>query len=63
MKRWNRFLAFFRLSKKAVCEESNSLERPEADYHDYHDATDGDDGWPCHGYEYTCRRCGKKFTI
>lgn len=51
------FLAYFRLSKKAVCLMSEG----EADYHDYRDESDLCDAW--HGYVYHCSRCGKGFTI
>lgn len=49
------FLAYFRLSKRAVCEMSVGSK----DYHDYPDAGEP----PMHFYTYTCKRCGKKFEI
>lgn len=55
MKIIRRLIALFRLNKRIVCEESQG----ERDYHDYPD----DDGIPTHWHIYTCRRCGKKFTI
>lgn len=54
---WRRFLARFRLSLDAVCEES----RGERDYHDYDDDARG---WqPMHFVNMRCRRCGKGFVI
>jgi len=52
------FLALFRLSLTAVCEESRGLGL--VDYHDYPDSTVGE---PWHFFTHTCKRCGKKFTI
>lgn len=45
------FLGYFRLSQKAICAIDN---------HDYPDGTITD---PIHFYTYTCRHCGKEFTI
>lgn len=56
---WKLLLAYFRLSKRAVCEMS----RGARDFHDYRDAPEADEGWPVHFYTYHCRRCGKAFTI
>jgi hypothetical protein len=57
--RWmRRFLAMFRLSLKAVCEESASM--GSCDFHDYTDAVEGS---PSHMVLLTCKRCGKKFYI
>ena len=53
---FRRFLAYFRLSKRAVCEES----RGKRDYHDWPDSTYKA---PCHFINHFCRRCGKGFTI
>ncbi len=55
---WRRFLARFRLSLTAVCEESQGL----GDY-DYHDYPDDVYGEPSHFVHLTCKRCGKKFLI
>lgn len=64
MKLLRRFLAAFRLNAQIVCEESNNPEHPR-DYHDYHDAEEHNPktDYPLSWFEYTCRRCGKKFTI
>jgi hypothetical protein len=60
MKRiWRRFLAYWRLDLKAVCEESAGRGL----YDDYHDYPDGIAGEPWHFYTHTCRRCGKGFCI
>ncbi len=53
-----RFLARFRLSDAAVCEQSARLGT--IDYHDYPDSIEGQ---PWHFTLLTCKRCGKKFTI
>lgn len=58
-RRWRRFLAYYRLDLRAVCEESAGL-LPGEGYHDYPDSTVGA---PWHMYLHTCKRCGKKFTI
>ena len=58
---WKRFLAYMRWNKSAVCEMSVGKGLHD-DYHDYPDGTDDDLG-PVHFYTYTCRRCGKEFTI
>lgn len=50
------FMAYFRLSESAVCEQS----RGARDYHDYPDATYPT---PMHFHTYECARCGKAFTI
>lgn len=55
---WQWFLARFRLSAYAVCEESRGL-----GLIDYHDYPDGIDGEPWHFHIHTCKRCGKQFTI
>lgn len=52
--RW--FLAYFRLSKTGICEQS----RYGIDYHDY---PDGTVKAPMHFHTYECERCGKAFTI
>lgn len=54
--RWKIFLAYFRLSLDAVCEQSVDGR----DYHDYHD-----DKYkhPTHFATLICERCGKAFTI
>jgi hypothetical protein len=56
-KLWRRFLAAYRLSPAAVCEES----RGPRDYHDWPDESE----WigPQHFHTYHCARCGKAFTI
>ena len=56
---WRRFLARFRLSMRAVCEESAGL-GPHDDYHDYPDSVEGA---PWHMTALTCKRCGKRFYI
>lgn len=62
MKRlWRKFLAYTRWSKAAVCEMSADRGLYD-DYHDYPDGADDDLG-PVHFYIYTCRRCGKQFSI
>ncbi|NBP04531.1 MAG: hypothetical protein EBU90_31505 [Proteobacteria bacterium] len=58
------FLAYFRLSKSAVCEMSKGR----SEYLDFHDYPDAVDDWFCemppfHFHLYTCSRCGKKFYI
>jgi hypothetical protein len=59
MKRlWKWLLAYTRLSESAICEMSVGRR----EYHDYPDGVDDDLG-PVHFYTYTCRRCGKEFTI
>ena len=55
---WRKFLAFFRLSLSAVCEESRGMCL--VDFHDYQD---GILKKPWHFYIHTCRRCGKQFSI
>lgn len=56
---WRRFLAWTRLSERAVCEMSAGR-GPHEDYHDYPDDVVGS---PVHGLELRCRRCGKGFYI
>jgi hypothetical protein len=56
---WNWFLAYFRLSKKAVCEQSVG-KGPYEDYHDYPDSTRNS---PDHFVTHECKRCGKEFFI
>jgi hypothetical protein len=53
---WRRFLAQFRLSPVAICEESRGAK----DFHDYGDCICGR---PWHWVEHVCSRCGKVFTI
>lgn len=54
---WRRFLARFRLSLAAICEES-------VGNRDYHDYPDDHRGWqPMHFVRMRCMRCGKEFTI
>ena len=45
-------------NEKYVCELSINGR----DFHDHEDSEDNDLG-PVHFYEYTCRRCGKKYYI
>lgn len=52
----DRFLAWSRLSMKAVCKMSTHGR----DYHDYPDSTTPS---PVHCFVHTCSRCGKRFTI
>jgi hypothetical protein len=56
---WRRFLARFRLSMTAVCEESKGRGL----YNDYHDYGDSEDGLPWHFVVMRCVRCGKEFII
>lgn len=56
--RWRRIAAAFRLSKRAVCEESASMGT--CDFHDYPDSIEGE---PWHMVLLTCKRCGKQFHI
>lgn len=58
MKLWTKFVAFFRLSPKAICEASIGL----GDF-DYHDYMDGVDKHPWHMHRHKCVRCGKEFRI
>lgn len=53
---WLFFLAYFRLSKKAICDMSQGGQ-------DFHDWPDGiaQEPWPF--FKHICRRCGKEFTI
>lgn len=44
-------LGFLRLNQRAICETDN---------HDYPDGTITE---PIHFHTYTCRHCGKEFTI
>ena len=53
--RW--LLAYFRISKKAVCEMSKGLGM----HNDFHDYPDDVVGTPSHFVIMTCRRCGKLF--
>ena len=55
---FRRLLARFRLSDKAVCEESASL-----GVIDFHDYPDTEEGVPWHMVLHTCKRCGKRFYI
>ena len=55
---WQWYLAYFRLSNRAICEQSAGLGL--ADYHDYPDSKDGQ---PWHLHVLTCDRCGKQFMI
>lgn len=57
-KMWKIFLARFRISNDAICEQSKDLGL--VDYHDYPDDILGD---PAHFVTLTCKRCGKKFTM
>lgn len=56
---WQWFLARYRFSMKAVCEQSVGL-GPHEDYHDY---PDDEEGQPWHMVLLTCKRCGKRFYI
>lgn len=55
---WTRFLAYFRLSEKAVCEASEGMGL--VDYHTRKDAGEGT--WPLRG-PVSCRRCDKLFVV
>lgn len=55
---WRRFLAIFRLSQSAICEESAGL-----GMFDYHDYPDSERGEPDHFVTLKCRYCGKRFII
>lgn len=50
------FLAFTRISERAVCAMS-------AGPRDFHDWPDGVDRWPLHMHTHRCARCGKEFQI
>ncbi|AWN55051.1 hypothetical protein DK412_28365 [Methylobacterium sp. 17Sr1-1] len=52
-------LARFRLSQRAICEESAGRGLGD-DFHDYPDTADGQ---PWHLVDLTCRHCGKTFRI
>jgi len=52
-------LAFFRLSKSAVCEMSVGRN----EFTDFHDYPDDVSGYPWHFHEMTCKLCGKSFYI
>jgi hypothetical protein len=56
---WKWFLARFRLSDAAVCEMSEGLGL----HNDYHDYPDSHENKPWHFHTFTCKRCGKEFTI
>jgi hypothetical protein len=56
---WKTFLAYFRLSKRAVCEMSVGL----SEWDDYHDYWDTADKRPHHFGTLKCERCGKDFRI
>lgn len=53
------FIAFFRLNKRIVCEESVGRGL----HNDFHDYMDTEDQYPAHFTTLTCARCGKDFTI
>lgn len=54
---WRRFLAYYRLSLEAVCEESAGRKW----WEDFHTSADSDtDELNDHGL-LKCRRCGKEF--
>lgn len=55
----HKFLAIFRLSKRAVCEESVG----KGLYDDYHDYPDSVVPYPFRGFIHDCARCGKRFCI
>lgn len=57
-KMFRKFIAFFRLNKRIVCEESKGLGL--VDYHDY---PDDESGEPLHFINLKCKRCGKQFII
>lgn len=54
--RWKRFLAFYRLDLKLVCEMSD-------DEHEYHDYMDDVACQPWHFVRLECARCGRRFYI
>jgi hypothetical protein len=58
-KLWQLFLARFHLSDKAVCEQSRGRDL----FTCFHDYQDSEEGVPMHFHTYTCKRCGKNFTI
>jgi hypothetical protein len=58
-KLWMRFLAYWRLNQKAVCEMSKGR----GIYDDYHDYNDDIDGYPSHFGDLICKHCGKRFRI
>ena len=53
------FLAFFRLSDRAICEMSKGRGL----YDDFHDYPDDARRLPMHMVTLTCARCGKSFCI
>lgn len=53
------FLAYFRLSDRAVCEASKGR----GPYEDFHDYVDDVHGEPWHFADLKCKRCGKVFQI
>lgn len=55
---WMLFLAYFRLSRRAVC--AMSVGRGPRDFHDW---PDGIGRHPWHVHRHVCRRCGKYFEI
>lgn len=54
-----RFLAFHRLNKRIICEESIGRGL----HNDYHDYPDTEDQYPAHFTTLKCARCGKEFII
>ena len=53
-----KLIAYFRLNKKIVCEESAAM-----GVIDFHDYTDTKEGEPWHVALHACQRCGKRFFI
>ena len=56
---WKLLLAYFRLSKRAVCEMSAGR----GPYDDFHDYPDDKGRTPMHFHLLKCERCGKGFYI
>ena len=56
---WKFILAYFRLSKSAVCECSAGRGL----YNDFHDYRDTFNKYPQHFSRLTCKRCYKEFYI
>lgn len=51
--------AMYRIDMDAVCEMSKG----KGLHNDYHEYTDSYTPYPMHFHTYTCKRCGKQFTI
>ena len=56
---WWLFLARFRLSQAAVC----AMSRGRGLHDDFHDWKDSVEGEPWHFHVFSCKYCGKLFSI